>query len=175
MKYEIFTKTYFTPVGLLLGGATKKGIVFLEFTEENTINTHKHKNEKKFNSVLFDEENEYLSILENELKEYFTKKRKTFDIPLDIIRGTDFQREVWNILLKIPYGKTISYQKQAEMLGNIKAVRAVANANGANNTVILIPCHRVIGKNGSLTGFGGGIWRKKLLLELEKNDTGLSD
>jgi len=168
MKYEIFTKTYSTPVGLLLGGATNRGITFLEFAEEKSIKTHIKKNEKKFNAVLSENPNGYLENLEKELNEYFDKKRKNFDIPLDIIKGTKFQRKVWKTLLKIAYGKTVSYQKQAEMFGNIKAVRAVANANGANNIVILIPCHRVIGKNGSLTGFGGGLWRKELLLNLER-------
>jgi AraC family transcriptional regulator of adaptative response/methylated-DNA-[protein]-cysteine methyltransferase len=168
MKYEIFTKTYSTPVGLLFGGATKRGIAFLEFSKKNLLSEHKKKNEKKFNAVFPETPNGYLDILEDELNEYFAKKRKNFDIPLDIIKGTDFQRAVWKILLKIPYGKTVSYQKQAEMLGNIKAVRAVANANGTNSIVILIPCHRVIGKNGSLTGFGGGLWRKELLLNIER-------
>jgi len=168
MKYEIFTKTYSTPVGLLFGGATKNGITFLEFSEEEYIKTHKTKNEKKFNGFFSETSNGYLNTLKEELNEYFAKKRKNFDIPIDIITGTDFQRAVWKILLKIPYGKTVSYQKQAEMLGNIKAVRAVANANGANSIVILIPCHRVIGKNGSLIGFGGGLWRKELLLNIER-------
>ena len=83
--------------------------------------------------------------------------------------GTDFQKSVWEVLRKIPYGTTRSYQEQASILGNPKAVRAVANANGLNKISIIIPCHRVIGTNGTLTGYGGGIWRKQKLLELEKS------
>lgn len=87
-------------------------------------------------------------------------------MPLHLI-GTDFQQKVWQILQQIPYGKTYSYGQQAKILGNPKAVRAVANANGMNSIAILVPCHRVIGANGELTGYGGGLWRKQYLLELE--------
>jgi len=90
-----------------------------------------------------------------------------FTVPLAPV-GTDFQKKVWEILRTIPYGTTRSYQQQADILGNPKAVRAVANANGLNKISIIIPCHRVIGTNGTLTGYGGGIWRKQKLLELEK-------
>ena len=105
--------------------------------------------------------------LEKELEEYFEGKRKDFTVPLAPV-GTDFQKNVWEILRTIPYGTTRSYQQQADILGNPKAVRAVANANGLNKISIIIPCHRVIGSNGTLTGYGGVIWRKQKLLELEK-------
>jgi len=102
------------------------------------------------------------------LEQYFKGERKHFDIPLDLV-GTEFQKQVWLSLLKIPYGCTTNYAKQAALLGKPSAVRAVANANGKNKISIILPCHRVIGADGTLTGYGGGIWRKKKLLEFEKN------
>jgi len=102
-----------------------------------------------------------------ELDEYFKKERKTFDIPLLTI-GTDFQKSVWEALLKIPYSTTSSYLQLAKDIGNEKAVRAVANANGANAIGIIIPCHRIIGSNGELTGYAGGLHVKKRLLKLEE-------
>lgn len=101
-----------------------------------------------------------------QLDEYFARKRTTFDIPLLFI-GTDFQKAVWRELLNIPYGKTMSYGDLSQKLGNPKAVRAVAAANGANPISILVPCHRVIGSNHKLVGYGGGLMAKKGLLALE--------
>ena len=101
-----------------------------------------------------------------QLKEYFRRDRKEFDLPLEII-GTDFQKRVWNELIKIPYGETISYGELANRMGDKNLMRAVAAANGANPIPIIIPCHRVIGADGSLTGYGGGLDVKKKLLELE--------
>jgi methylated-DNA-[protein]-cysteine S-methyltransferase len=102
----------------------------------------------------------------NELKEYFLGKRQNFTIDLDL-SGSPFQLKVWNELLKIPYGTTISYLELARRVGDAKALRAVGGANGSNPMVILVPCHRVIGSNGKLVGYGGGIKRKKWLLEHE--------
>lgn len=102
----------------------------------------------------------------NQLREYFDRKRNSFDLQLEII-GTDFQKKVWNELLKIPYGETISYNQLAIKLGDKKSIRAAASANGANPLPIVIPCHRVIGSDGSLVGYGGGLDVKKKLLELE--------
>ncbi|MFP5247529.1 MAG: methylated-DNA--[protein]-cysteine S-methyltransferase [Thermoanaerobaculia bacterium] len=101
-----------------------------------------------------------------QLREYFARKRKTFDIEL-APRGTDFQITVWNELLSIPYGETIPYSELARRIGKPAAVRAVGSANGANPIPVIVPCHRVIGANGSLTGYGGGIERKQFLLALE--------
>jgi len=101
-----------------------------------------------------------------QLREYFKRERKKFDLPLDII-GTDFQMKVWKELLKIPYGEVITYNQLAINLGNKKVIRAAAAANGANPLPILIPCHRVIGSDGSLVGYGGGLAVKQKLLELE--------
>ena len=97
---------------------------------------------------------------------YFNGKRKIFDLPLDL-KGTEFQKKVWNELLKIPFGKTISYKELSIRMGNLKAIRAVAAANGANPVSIIVPCHRVIGSDGSLTGYAGGLWRKRWLLDFE--------
>ncbi len=109
-----------------------------------------------------------------QLEEYFQKKRTVFDIKLNA-QGSDFQKSVWNELLQIPYAKTTTYLKQSKRMGNVKAIRAVASANGKNPIWIIIPCHRVIGSDGSLTGYAGGLWRKKWLLEHENpsNQTSL--
>jgi len=103
-----------------------------------------------------------------ELDEYFLMKRKEFTIPLLFV-GSEFQKKVWNALLQIPYGQTRSYKEQAKIVGDEKAVRAVANANGANAIGIIVPCHRIIGSDGKLTGYGGGLPLKRKLLELENN------
>lgn len=108
----------------------------------------------------------YLFEIFNQLKEYFTGERKYFDVPLDI-EGTEFQKRVWQELMKIPYGKTISYKSLSKKLGNVKAIRAVGKANGQNPIAIIIPCHRVIGADGSLTGYAGGLDIKEKLLHLE--------
>ena len=108
----------------------------------------------------------YLFGIFNQLKEYFAGTRKEFDVPLDI-EGTDFQKKVWNELQNISYGKTISYKTLSEKLGDVKAIRAVGKANGQNPIAILIPCHRVIGANGSLVGYAGGLAIKEKLLHLE--------
>jgi AraC family transcriptional regulator of adaptative response/methylated-DNA-[protein]-cysteine methyltransferase len=108
-----------------------------------------------------------LEQLREELKQYFAGELRNFTVPLNS-RGTPFQDQVWRELRGIPYGKTISYDELARRINQPTAQRAVARANGMNYVSIVIPCHRVIGKDGSLTGYGGGLWRKRLLLELEK-------
>lgn len=113
-------------------------------------------------------ESNVINRTEKQLAEYFNYKRKTFDIPLHMA-GTDFQKKVWNELIKVPYGKTASYLQIAEWVGNKKAVRSVATANGANAISIIIPCHRIIGSDGSLVGYAGGLRTKEKLLELEQN------
>ena len=106
----------------------------------------------------------------NQLNEYFAGERQTFNLKLDP-RGTEFQLKVWEKLQQIPYGKTISYLELARMTGSETNTRAVGNANGKNKINIVVPCHRVIGSNGKLTGYGGGLWRKEILLKLEMGDT----
>ena len=110
----------------------------------------------------------------SQLDDYFSGKRKTFELTLSQ-GGTPFQQKVWDLLYQIPYGKTISYHQLAMQYGDLKAIRAVASANGKNNLAIIVPCHRVIGSNRSLTGYAGGLWRKKWLLEHEaKHHTGVA-
>mgnify|MGYP006176998545 FL=1 len=106
----------------------------------------------------------------SQLMAYFEGKRTTFDFKLNP-KGTEFQQKVWNGLLEIPFGKTMSYLELSKKLGDVKAIRAVASANGKNPLWIVIPCHRVIGTDGSLTGYAGGLWRKKWLLEHENPTT----
>ena len=101
-----------------------------------------------------------------QIKAYFKRRLQVFDLPLDMA-GTPFQRSVWQALLTVPFGHTASYQQMADAVGNPKAVRAVGAANGKNPISIIVPCHRIIGKNGSLTGYGGGMWRKEWLLRHE--------
>ena len=105
-----------------------------------------------------------------QLSDYFDGKRKDFNFKLNP-KGTDFQQKVWQELLQIPFGKTISYLDLSKKLGDVKAIRAVASANGKNPLWIVVPCHRVIGTDGSLTGYAGGLWRKKWLLEHENSTT----
>jgi methylated-DNA-[protein]-cysteine S-methyltransferase len=119
-----------------------------------------------YRTEIREERNEIINQTINQLNDYFEKKRRDFDIPLELI-GTDFQQSVWQELLRIPYGKKISYLQLSKNLGDEKAIRAAATANGANGISILIPCHRVIGSDGALTGYAGGLPAKKKLLIIE--------
>lgn len=128
-------------------------------------------------SVVFLEEKKDMTVVtensiskkgKQQIEEYFLSKRKEFNLPLDF-SGTDFQNKVWNQLQIIPFGKTTSYLKMAKDLGDVKAIRAAASANGKNPFAIIVPCHRVIGSNGDLIGYAGGLWRKKWLLEHENS------
>jgi len=160
-----------TPLGPMFGCATLRGICLFEFTNRRMLETEFKDLTKRLKAVILPGENHHLKQLKKEISEYFKGTRKTFTVKLDA-PGTDFQKSVWKILQTIPYGKTWSYQQQAIQLNNPKAVRAVANANGHNRISIIIPCHRVIGKGGNLTGYGGGLERKKWLLDFECNVLG---
>ncbi len=111
-------------------------------------------------------ETSVIKLAKNQLNEYFEGKRREFDIPLHLV-GTDFQQTVWQALIQVPFGKTDTYLGLSKLLGNVKAIRAVASANGANAISIIVPCHRIIGSQGELTGYAGGLDAKKRLLELE--------
>ncbi len=124
---------------------------------------------KKLNASIIQGAHKHFDILKQELDEYFEGKRKEFTVPL-FTPGTEFQQLVWKVLQTIPYGSTLSYKKQSIAVNKPNAVRAVANANGMNRISIIIPCHRVIGSDGNLTGYGGGLWRKKWLLDFEKRN-----
>ncbi len=151
-----FLRTISTPIGRLLAVADENAVICLDFADDDMQDEHS--------------ESPLLLKLEDELNEYFALKRKEFTLPLSP-DGTEFQKSVWDTLLKIPYGSTVSYAEEAKMLGSPKAVRAVANANGKNPIAILIPCHRVISSNGTLGGYTGGVWRKEFLLSLENRLT----
>ena len=155
-----------TPLGTMLAGGVADGICLLEFSDRRMLETELKQIAKYFNATLIQGENKHFNLLRKELKEYFEKKLKNFSVPI-CAPGTEFQKAVWKTMQKIPYGTTWSYKQEAEKLGKPKSVRAVANANGQNRISIIIPCHRVIGSNGTLTGYGGGLWRKKWLLEHE--------
>lgn len=158
-----------TPVGPMYVCGTEKGICLFDFTDRRMLETEFKELSKYLNAVILPGENKYFDLLKKEIGEYFDGKRKNFTVPLDA-PGTEFQKSVWEELKRIPYGNTISYKTQATRLKNPKGVRAVANANGHNRISILIPCHRVIGEDGTLTGYGGGLWRKKWLLDFEKKN-----
>jgi len=158
-----------TPLGTMFAGATEQGICLLEFTDRRMLETELKSLAKLLNANILQGVNKHLELLKQQLDEYFEGKRKEFTIPL-FTPGSEFQQSVWKTLRTIPYGSTRSYKQQAELLQRPEAVRAVANANGMNRISIIIPCHRVIGADGNLTGYGGGLWRKKWLLDLEKQN-----
>lgn len=142
-----------TPLGYACIEATPKGISHIYITDQP------QQPEKDHLAVL--------TTCAKQLKSYFSGTLKDFDFPVDLSKGTAFQQKVWQELRSIPYGKTLSYLDLAKQTGNLKAVRAVAAANGKNPLWVVIPCHRVIGTDGSLTGYAGGLWRKRWLLEHE--------
>ena len=166
-KEIINTTTFSTPLGEMFAAASKKGIVMLTFFTPFYIEAKIEVLKKTLNAEVIPANNEIFKALKIQLNEYFEKKRTTFEIPLQLI-GSPFQVKCWKELLNIPYGKTISYKEQAIKIGNEKAFRAVANANGQNMIAILVPCHRVIASNGKLSGYTGGVEKKEFLLKLEK-------
>jgi AraC family transcriptional regulator, regulatory protein of adaptative response / methylated-DNA-[protein]-cysteine methyltransferase len=158
-----------TPLGTMFACAVSEGVCLLEFTDRKMLETEFTQLAKTLNAVIVQGENDHFNLLEQQLEEYFAGKRQAFTVPL-FTPGSDFQNEVWSMLRNISYGETRTYTQQANAIDKPAAVRAVANANGLNKISILIPCHRVIGADGSLTGYGGGLWRKQWLLDLEKNN-----
>lgn len=164
---KIQRKIISTPLGKMMACGCLQGICLLEFLDGKGLEKELNQISKILQAEIENGTNEHINLLEKELTEYFKGNLLEFSTPLFSI-GTDFQKSVWEVLQNIPYGTTISYQQQANLLQNPKAIRAVASANGQNKIAILIPCHRVIGSNGNLTGYAGGLWRKQKLLELEK-------
>jgi AraC family transcriptional regulator of adaptative response/methylated-DNA-[protein]-cysteine methyltransferase len=164
----ILTHLLDSPLGQLVAGATSQGLVLLEFTDRRVLETQLATLKSRFKMPPVPGSNPHLEKLERELADYFAGKLKRFTVPV-IAPGSPFQERVWRELQCIPYGETISYNELARRIGHPGASRAVGTANGWNRVCIIIPCHRVIGKDGTLRGYGGGEWRKRLLLELEKN------
>ncbi|WP_300694874.1 methylated-DNA--[protein]-cysteine S-methyltransferase [uncultured Bacteroides sp.] len=162
----IKTKRYESPCGILLLGSYEDKLCLCDWQTEKH---HDYVSRRLKRILQTDFEEGTSEVIERtvcQLDDFFAGKRKEFDVPLLFV-GTDFQKTVWNQLLKIPFGTTVSYGEMARRIGMPKAVRAVANANGANAISILAPCHRVIGSDHSLTGYGGGLDVKRALLELE--------
>lgn len=162
----IKTKRYKSPCGILLLGSYEDKLCLCDWQTEKH---HDYVSRRLKRILQTDFEEGTSEVIERtvcQLDDFFAGKRKEFDVPLLFV-GTDFQKTVWNELLKIPFGTTVSYGEMARRIGMPKAVRAVANANGANAISILAPCHRVIGSDHSLTGYGGGLDVKRALLELE--------
>lgn len=153
--------------------AINEGVCLFDFKYRRSMSTIQKRIQDGLQKEFEEGEHPHLDTLEKQMNEYFTGERKEFDVPLHLI-GTDFQKKVWNGLLQIPYGETRSYKNQSIFLGDVKAIRAVATANGQNGIAIIIPCHRVIGDNGSLVGYGGGLPKKKWLLEHEAKHSGKS-
>lgn len=166
MKKTINTQTYHSLCGDLLLGSFEGKLCLCDWRVEEHRLLADRRLERSLNAEMKDTPSEITAKAAKELDEYFAGGRKTFDLPLLFV-GTEFQEKVWNTLLEVPYGETRSYGWMAEMIGNPKAVRAVGTANGSNSISIFAPCHRIIGSNGSLTGYGGGLPAKKFLLELE--------
>ncbi|MEX0599712.1 MAG: methylated-DNA--[protein]-cysteine S-methyltransferase [Rhodothermales bacterium] len=169
-----------TPIGTMLAGTIGGAVCLLRFTDadgaSNEVGPGEMKAqvdeiERKTGGRAIFERSDAAAVLSDQLASYFEGTRRTFHVPL-YLRGTPFQKRVWQALTEIPYGEVRSYGLQARAVGNVDAVRAVARANGDNPIAIVVPCHRVIGSDGSLTGYAGGLWRKKYLLELERGRQG---
>ena len=159
-----------TPLGPMLVGGTDDSLCLLEFIDRRMLETQLKRLRDRLGAVLIPGSNPVTGAAEEELAAYFARGLNEFSVPLEA-PGTEFQQTVWQALQDIPYGTTASYGDVARNIGRPTAVRAVARANGDNRIAIMIPCHRVIGSDGTLTGYGGGLWRKRRLLELESGQT----
>jgi AraC family transcriptional regulator of adaptative response/methylated-DNA-[protein]-cysteine methyltransferase len=166
-KGAIITVNRITPpLGPMMIGVTDAGLCLLEFTDRRMLETQIETLKKRFKAEMITGKHPMMQPVEEQLAAYFEGKLKNFDLPL-VTLGTDFQQKVWQELTTIPYGRTRSYKQQADAIVDVKAVRAVARANGENRIAIIIPCHRVIGSDGSIVGYGAGIPRKQWLLKHE--------
>jgi AraC family transcriptional regulator of adaptative response/methylated-DNA-[protein]-cysteine methyltransferase len=156
-----------TPLRPMIAVASERGVVLLEFLDRRGLHTELRRLRSRFAAPVMHDSSPHLERLRTELAEYFAGARRRFDVPLDAC-GTPFQRGVWDRLRRIPFGRTVSYAHLATAMGNPRAVRAVGRANAQNPIAIVIPCHRVVRADGSLCGYGGGLWRKRWLLEHER-------
>lgn len=171
---SLISHTYPTPLGEMLALFSERGLCLLEFSERTKgLEREIAQVQAARGGPAKTGENALTRQLGQELSEYFAGQRQNFDVPLDLV-GTAFQQDVWRALLTIDYGHTRSYAEQARQVGRPTAMRAVAAANGANKISIVVPCHRVIGSDGSLTGYGGGVPRKHWLLALERGERPLT-
>ena len=161
-----------TPLGPMLAGAVEEGVCLLEFAERRMLERQLRTLARRLDALLLPGNNRWLDQLAEQVEAYFGGAAGEFHVPL-VLPGTDFQQRVWEELQRIPAGATISYGELAARIGQPTASRAVARANGDNRVAILVPCHRVIGVDGKLTGYGGGMWRKQKLLDLERGHDSL--
>jgi len=168
--YQIAIQYYQSPVGELILGSYDEKLCLADWRYRKQRERIDRRLQKALKAEYVESTSRVIEETIVQLEEYFAKKRKDFDIPL-LLAGTDFQKSVWEGLMQIPYGTVTSYLDLAKSIGNAKAVRAVASANGANAISILIPCHRVVGSNGMLTGYAGGLDVKEKLLSLENSNT----
>ena len=164
----ISIQTYKSSIGELLLGSYEGKLCLADFKYRRMRTSIDNRIQKGLKAEYVEQSSEVIEETIKEMEEYFACERKVFDIPVLMV-GTDFQKSVWDGLMGIPYGTTMSYLDLAKSIDNEKAVRAVASANGANAISILIPCHRIIGSNGDLVGYAGGLPAKKKLLELEND------
>jgi AraC family transcriptional regulator of adaptative response/methylated-DNA-[protein]-cysteine methyltransferase len=160
-----------SPVGYLEVAANSEGICLLEFEDRRALPTQWKVLARRFGTPVVPGRNEHVDRLADELARYFAGELREFTVPL-VIRGTPFQERVWRRLLQIPFGETLSYEGLARAVGCPGAQRAVGRANGDNRLAIVVPCHRVVQKDGQLRGYGGGLWRKQFLLDLERRTRG---
>ena len=167
LSYYYF-QVYETTLGYMVGIASNQGVCMLAFCNQKNVFQLLSEISKKRKVGFKHNANRILTQLALELHQYFHQKRTVFTVPLDFV-GTDFQIKVWKQLLEISYGTTCSYLQLSKQIATEKAIRAVANANAKNKISIIVPCHRVIGSNASLTGYAGGLERKQQLLLLENN------
>ena len=165
---KISIQYYKSPVGEILLGSYDGKLCLADWKYRRMRTAIDARIQKGLKAEYVEQGSEVIEKTIVQMQEYFAGEREVFDIPLLMV-GTDFQRSVWDGLIKIPYGTTASYLELSKNIGNEKAVRAVASANGANSISIMIPCHRIIGSNGDLVGYAGGLPAKKKLLELESN------
>jgi AraC family transcriptional regulator, regulatory protein of adaptative response / methylated-DNA-[protein]-cysteine methyltransferase len=163
---RVARQTIESPLGALIAGALPDGICLLEFPEPDRLEPQLAAIRRRLACDFEQGENVHLDHLQRELTAYFTGTLSQFTVPV-VTRGTPFQERVWAQLRQIPYGETRSYQELARAIGAPGASRAVGHANGMNPVAIVVPCHRVINKNGDLGGYGGQLWRKEKLLQLE--------
>jgi len=165
---QINVQYYKTKYGELILGSFDKKLCLLDFRYRKMRKTVDNRIKKGLDAEYIEQDDEILQKTRVQLNEYFNCERREFDIPLLMV-GTEFQKNVWEALMKVSYGKISTYLDLAKDINNEKAVRAVASANGANAMSLIIPCHRIIGSNGELVGYGGGLPVKKRLLKLEQN------
>ena len=168
-KEHVVITRILSPLGPLVAGANDKGLCLLEFADRTLLETQVKRLRQHLDCVVTPGSNRHIERIESQLAEYFAGERTDFDVPLEV-PGSEFQKLVWQALREIPYGETRSYEQIARAIGKPKAVRAVGSANGANRIPIVIPCHRVVRADGSLGGYGGELWRKRFLLQLEGRD-----